>query len=128
MLEPHKRAGTKPVSEHGDEKVRAWNDRAALVRHAWVIGGALVVIGVMWNNLSRDVAQADQKGKENSAQIEVLKEKINKIDVQQQIIITNQDNDRRNQVEFRTQTQGTLESILKKLERAERRDTDRGTR
>lgn len=116
------------IEEDGDVKVKALGDKAALIRHACFLGSALVLTGIVWNNLSRDVAQADQKGKDNAAQIEAVKDKIGKIEVQQQVIITNQNNDQRNQSEFRARTESALESILNKLERAERRDTDRESR
>jgi hypothetical protein len=78
--------------------------------------------GGVYVTLDFRVKASEEKGIKNEAQIEVLKEKINKIDVQQQVIITNQDNDRRNQAEFRAQTESALDRILQKLDRAERRD------
>jgi hypothetical protein len=54
---------------------RWWNDRAALARQAVALGGMLVVVGVGFNDLKRDVADNANALKDHSRVMDAMKEK-----------------------------------------------------
>lgn len=64
-----------PQSGRHEDRVRFWNDRAALIRHI-LFGGSIIIGGVIaWVNLERDVSDVGNGLKDHSRELGALKER-----------------------------------------------------
>lgn len=115
------------------ERIRLWNDRAALWRQ--IIGAVIAVIVTtsgatgLYFALDGRVSAADknaldaiERTKENKATIQQLKDNVDALTIGQAVLNEAVVNDRQNNADFRERTDDALKSIIKKLDKARERD------
>ncbi|MPY72152.1 MAG: hypothetical protein GEU92_18995 [Alphaproteobacteria bacterium] len=114
------------MTEGNGDKLRAWADKAALARWCWGVLVIAFIAGLVYATLDFRVKAADDRSKDNAVAIERLTDNVNKLTTGQLLLNQSVTHDRQNNAEFRLRTDKALDAIIKKLDRAERRDRSEG--
>jgi hypothetical protein len=114
---------------NGDDKVRFWNDRAALLRHVWQFVACVVILtaGVVltYATLAGGIEKIDDRSKSNEQAIEKLTGNVNSLTASQLLLTEQLKHDREKSGDFRQDTKEALKGILDELKDLNRRN--RGT-
>jgi len=100
--------------------VRAWTDRAALIRHGCAVLAVAFLAGGVYVALDFRVSAADERSIKNEKTVGEIKDKLGKLDTSQQVMQSQMDAEQRAQASFQTRTDTALDRILQKLDQMQR--------
>jgi len=108
------------MSDPVAEKIRAWNDRAALIRHAWqAFTGVIIVSGgiaITYSTLAGDVKDAKERSERTERAVQAITGQLNALDTNQKVMQSQMENQQRNSAAFQMRTDTALDRILNKLD------------